>query len=79
MAILSEDNEIVKILTEYCTVLYYHPINQELNTLINREVIVYDNLPILKSEVENAINNLKKGKATGVDNIPGELFINGGT
>ena len=29
--------------------------------------------------MENAIKNLKKGKSTGVDTIPGELFINGGT
>ena len=29
--------------------------------------------------MENAINNLKKCKATGVENIPVELFINGGT
>ena len=34
---------------------------------------------MLKSEVENAIQNLKKVKATRVDNILGELFINGGT
>ena len=41
--------------------------------------VLSDNLPILESEMENAIKHLKKGKATGVDNIPGELFINGGT
>ena len=73
--IISEDNEMVKRWTEYCNKLYNHLINSDKH----REVIVYDNLPILKSEVENAIKNLKKGKSTGVDTIPGELFINGGT
>ena len=77
--IISEDNEMVKRWTEYCNELYNHSINPDQNTLINREEVVYDNLPILKSEVENSITYLKKGKATGVDNIPGELFIKGGT
>ena len=36
-------------------------------------------ISILKSEVENSIKNLKRGKATGVDNIQVELFINDGT
>ena len=73
---ISEDTEIEKRWTEYCNNLYNYPINPDKNTLINREVEVSDNLLILKSEVENAIKNLKKSKATGVDNIPGELFIN---
>ena len=50
--------------------LYNHPINPDQITLINREVEVYDNLPIFKSKVEHSIKNLKKGKATGVYNIP---------
>ena len=33
---------------------------------------------ILKSEVEEAIKMLKKGKSPGVDNIPGELIQAGG-
>ena len=55
---------MVKKWTEYCNELYNHPINLDQNTLINREVVVHDNLLILKSEVVNYINNLKKGKAT---------------
>ena len=46
---------MVKRWTEYCNELYNHPINPDQNSLINREVNVYDNLPILKSEVENTI------------------------
>ena len=56
--IISEDNEIVKRWTEYCNELYNHTINPVKNTLINREVVVYNNLPILKSEVENVIKNI---------------------
>ena len=35
-------------------------------------------LPIIKLDVEQAIISIKKGKAAGVDNIPGELFTHGG-
>ena len=64
MAILSQMIDISKRWTEYCNKLYNYPINPDQNTLINRELEVNDNLPILKSEVENDIQNLKKGKAT---------------
>uniref|UniRef100_A0A3Q2XUJ7 Reverse transcriptase domain-containing protein n=1 Tax=Hippocampus comes TaxID=109280 RepID=A0A3Q2XUJ7_HIPCM len=37
-----------------------------------------DTLPILREEVEAAVRALKKGKAAGVDNIPGELVQAGG-
>jgi hypothetical protein len=36
------------------------------------------NTPILLSEVERAINKLKKGKATGIDGVINELFMKGG-
>ena len=31
-----------------------------------------DSHPILREEVEAAVNSLKKGKSAGVDNIPSE-------
>ena len=71
------DTEMVKRMTEYCNELYNQLINPDQNTLINREVQVYANLTILKSEVENDFKNLKL--TTGVNNIPGELFINNRT
>ena len=33
-----------------------------------------DNFPILREEVDAAVKPLKKGKSTGVDNIPAELI-----
>ena len=53
--------EIAKIWGDYCNELYNYPINPYPNTIINREVLVNDNLPILKSGVENYITNLKIG------------------
>ena len=50
---------MVKKWTEYCNELYNHQINPDQNTFINSEVVLYDNLTILKSEVENVIKNLK--------------------
>ena len=37
-----------------------------------------DSYPILQEEIEVAVNSRKKGKSTGVDNIPSELFQAGG-
>ena len=37
-----------------------------------------DDHPILRREVEAAIQSLKKGKSAGVDNIPAELVHAGG-
>ena len=37
-----------------------------------------DNYPILREEDKAAVNSLKKGKSTGIDNIPGELVQAGG-
>ena len=38
----------------------------------------YDDLPILKDEVINAIKSLKDGKSPGNDNISSELLKHGG-
>lgn len=37
-----------------------------------------EHLPILESEVKDAIRKLKTGKSPGVDNVPGELIKHGG-
>ena len=36
-------------------------------------------MPILKSEMEHAIRSLKNVKSTGIDNIPSEIIIKGGS
>ena len=37
-----------------------------------------DDHPILRREVEAAVQSLKKGKSAGVDNVPAELVQTGG-
>ena len=37
-----------------------------------------DGHPILRTEVEAAVQSLKKGKSAGIDNIPAELVQAGG-
>ena len=37
-----------------------------------------DDHPILRREVEAAVQSLKKGKSAGVDNIPAEMVQAGG-
>ena len=63
--------------TEYCTELYNHPVTGDTTVL----KVFNDNqetpLPILRSEIETAVNSLKKGKSPGVDNIPAELILAG--
>ena len=59
--ILTEDSEIVKRWKEYCKELYKYPINPYENILNDdRGSCIEDNLPILKSEVEQAIRSIKK-------------------
>ena len=48
------------------------------NLLSNRKSYSKISPPIIKSEVEQTIRSIKKGKVAGVDNIPGELFTHGG-
>ena len=46
---------------------------------MRRMSCVEENFPILKSVVEHAIRSLKKEKSTGLDNIPSNIIINGGS
>uniref|UniRef100_H3A4I6 Reverse transcriptase domain-containing protein n=1 Tax=Latimeria chalumnae TaxID=7897 RepID=H3A4I6_LATCH len=76
--IITKVEEAAKRWTEYCKDLY----NYQL--MVNQENINFDyicdhkdDLPILRSEVEEAIKSLKIGKAVGIDNIPAELLKHG--
>ena len=75
---LIEEEEILKRWTEYCSELYNQPTLGDPNILIGPESSNEDDFPILRSEVEAAIRSLKKGKAAGIDNVPGELIQHGG-
>ena len=77
---LTDLQEILNRWTEYCSELYNHKAGGDPSVLN-----VQENPPedlsedsVLKSEVEEAIKALKKGKSPGVDNIPAELMQAGG-
>ena len=72
--LVKDDTEILNRRSEYCKVLYNYQITPDRNLLSNRKSDSEISPPIIKSEVEQAIRIIKKGKAAGVDNIPGELF-----
>ena len=76
---LTEEQQVLERWTEYCSELYNHQlqVNPAVLTL-NHEPPNEDFQPILRDEVEKAVQTLKKGKAAGVDNIPGELIQAGG-
>ena len=59
--------------TEYCSELYNHKANGDPSVLNCTQTDTEDDHPILRREVEAAVQSLKKGKSAGVDNIPAEL------
>ena len=64
--------------TEYCSELYNHKANGDPLVLNCTQTDTEDDHPILRREVEAAVQSLKKGKSAGVDNIPAELVQAGG-
>ena len=70
---LTEEQDILKRWTEYCSELYTHTTTGDPKVLDVPPPINNDSYPILREEVEAAVKSLKKGKSAGVDNIPLEL------
>ena len=70
---LTEEREILNRWTEYCTELYNYKANGDPSVLDCPQTDKEDDHPILRREVEAAVQSLKKGKSAGVDNIPAEL------
>ena len=64
--------------TEYCSELYNHKANREPSELNCTQTDTEDDHPILRRDVEAAVQSLKKGKSAGVDNIPAEPVQAGG-
>ena len=70
---LTEEQDILKRWTEYCSELYTHTTTGHPKVLDVPPSINNDSHPIVREEVEAALKSLKKGKSAGVDNIPLEL------
>ena len=66
---LTEEQQILNRWTEYCSELYNHKANGDPLVLNCIQTHTEDDHPILRTEVEAAVQSLKKGKSAGVDNI----------
>ena len=75
---LTEEQDIIKRWTQYCSELYNHDAAGDNNILNVSYATNNHKDPILRTEVEAAIKSLKKGKSAGVDNVPAELILAGG-
>ena len=70
----TEEREILNRWTEYCTELYNHKASGDPSVLDCPQTDTEDDHPILRKEVEAAVQSLKKGKSAEVDNIPAQLM-----
>ena len=75
---LTEEQDILKRWTNYCSDLYTQTTTGDPKVLDVLPPINNYMYPILREEVEATVKSLKKGKSTGVDNIPSELVQAGG-
>ena len=75
---LTENEDILKRWTEYCSEKYNYRATGDPEVLNVPPATNNANHPILLEEVEAAVKLLKKGKSAGVDNIPSELLQQGG-
>ena len=78
--LITDSKKVLKRWIEYCKGLYNYEIHPDTSLLQTDlpSTDGEDSLPILKEEVEAAVQSLKLGKSPGVDNIPSELVKNGG-
>ena len=75
---VAENAALLNIWTEYCKDVYNYKIIPDNNLLKPNKININEySLPILESEVRNAILTLKNGKSPGPDNIPSELLKHG--
>ena len=66
---LTEKREMLNLWTEYCSELCNRKANGDLSVLNCPQTDTEDDHPILRREVEAAVQSLKKGKSAGVGNI----------
>ena len=70
---LTEEPEILNRWIEYCSELYIYKANGDSSVLNCPQTDTEDDHPILRREMEAAVQSLKKGESAGVNNIPAEL------
>ena len=70
---LTEERDIESRLTEYCSELYSLKAIGDPSVLNCTQTDTGDDYPIIRKELEAAVQTLKKGESAGVDNIPAEL------
>ena len=75
---LTEERQILNRWTEYCSELYNYKANGDPSALDCPKTDTEDDHPVLRREMEAAVQSLKKGKSAGVGNIPAELVQAGG-
>ena len=75
---LTEKWKILNRWTEYSSELYSHKANGDPSVLNCPQTDTEDDHPILRKEIQTAVESLKKGKSAGVANIPAELVQAGG-
>ena len=71
---LTEDQDILKRWTNYCSELYTHTTTWDPKVLDVPPPINSDRYHILREEVEAAVKSINTVKSAGVDNIPSELI-----
>ena len=70
---LAVEHEILNRWTEYCSDLYNYDTDGDPTVLVCPHIPDEEHHPILREEVEAAVEALKMGKSAGVDSIPAEL------
>ena len=70
---LTEKQQMLNRWTKYCTELYNYEANGDPSVLDCPQTDTENDHPILREEVEAAVQSLEKGKSAGVVNIPAEL------
>ena len=66
---LTEEREILKRWTQYCTELYNYKASVDPSVLNCPQTDTEGDHTILRKEVEAAVQSPKKGKSAGVDNV----------
>lgn len=79
--LLTEEKAVAERWREYCASLYNVDLEVDpdvLNSITSPMPDYEEALPILREEVDHAIQSIKLRKSAGIDNVPGELLRFGG-